>query len=54
VFVTTAHQHAAVELKHVVGIFRKPDGIPELIESVEKLVAAGKPAPPTPDGDASA
>jgi CheY-like chemotaxis protein len=51
VFVTTAHEHAAVELKHVVGIFRKPDGIPKLIASVEKMM---EPAPPVPDGDASA
>jgi CheY-like chemotaxis protein len=51
VFVTTAHAHASVELKHVVGIFRKPDGIPKLIASVEKMMES---APPLPDGDASA
>jgi CheY-like chemotaxis protein len=54
VFVTTAHAQMAVELKHVVGIFRKPDGIPKLIAAVEQMIAAAEQAPPAPDGDGSA
>ena len=44
VFVVTAHVHDGIRLKQVVGIYRKPDGFSEMLDTLERQV------PPSPPG----